>query len=277
MSGSSPKRVLAAALVWLAAATAGPEAAHAHGDEALSVDETTALTASRAAIGRTLRDASFLDAERRAVRLADLRGRPVVVNLIYTACIQTCPLIVGSLRNAVTAAEGALGVDGFSVVTIGFDTVRDTPRRMRAYARERGIDAPNWHFLSADAETIHRLTEDLGFVYFRSPKGFDHLAQITLIDGEGVVRRQIYGETFEPPALVEPLKELALGRSADLTDLDGIIERVRIFCTFYDPLSGRYRFDYSIIIGIAIGAASLLAVGGVLAREWWRGRPGSHA
>src|SRR3990172_4181561 len=70
----------------------------------------------------------------------------------------------------------------------------------------------------------------------------------------------------------EPLKELVFGRRAPLADLSGLIDRVRLLCTLYDPASQRYRFDYSIFIGMIVGVGSLAAVGFILVRGWLRTR-----
>lgn len=233
-------------------------------------DQQAALEASQAALGRTLADHAFRDTSHRPVRLADFRGRPLVVNLVYTACSQACPLVVQTLYPAVEAAQDALGETAFAVATIGFDARNDTPERMRAFARAQGVDLPNWVFLSADQTTIDRLAAELGFTITPSAQGLDHVAQVSVIDPEGRVYRQIYGGAFEVPALVEPLKELVFGARSGWTTLDGLINRVRLFCTLYDPRSDRYRFDWSVFIGIAIGAASLAGVAIFVLREWRR-------
>jgi protein SCO1/2 len=238
----------------------------------VALDEKAALRVSQAAVGRTLSDHVFRDTERKAVRLADFRGKPLVVNFVYTSCYHTCPLVVQTLAHAVEVAQDALGVDGFNVVTIGFDARDDTPSRMRAYARDRGIDLPNWRFLSADAATIDALAAEIGFLYYPSPRGFDHLAQTTVVDPAGVIYRQIYGSDFGPQTLVEPLKRMAYGMAGSGTSLASVVTRIRLFCTVYDPSRGRYRFDYSIVVGGTIGAASLAAVGFVLFRAWRRQR-----
>ena len=98
------------------------------------------------------------------------------------------------------------GTDSFAVVTIGFDTRNDTPERMRAFARAQGIDRPGWRFLSGDARTVEALAEQVGFVVYPAPQGFDHMALTTVVDQEGRIYRQIYGGVFEAPAVVEPLK-----------------------------------------------------------------------
>jgi protein SCO1/2 len=257
-----------ASLFAILAVTPAESMAH----EAGEFDDASALAYSQAAIGRVVGDHAFIDASGNGLRLADYRGKPLVVNLIYTGCTHTCPLIVEALYRAVDVAQEALGPDKFSVVTVGFDTRNDTPERMRAYARTRGVDLPNWGFLSTDVETMDRLARDLGFIFFPSPKGFDHLAQTTIIDAEGRVYGHVYGAEFGAPTLVEPLKQLVFRRAGNLATLSDLIDRVRLFCTFYDPASERYRFDYSIFIGMIIGFASLSGLGVLLVRGWLRER-----
>jgi len=231
-------------------------------------DEREVLRISEAAVGKTPADYRFIDSRERPVRLSEFRGKPLIVNLIYTSCYHTCPLIVRNLARAVEAAKEVTGRDGFNVVTVGFDGRNDTPQRMRAYARDQGINMPNWRFLSADRQTIDALTRDLGFVFYPSPRGFDHLAQTSLLDRNGTLYRQIYGSDFTPPFVVQPLKELIFGRSASLLSVSGLIDRIKLFCTLYDPTRDRYRFDYSVIIGTVIGALSLIGIATVLVRAW---------
>lgn len=235
-------------------------------------DERAALAYSQAAIGRSIGDHGFVDSTGRPVHLAELRGQPLVVNMIFTACSTSCPLIVQSLHRAVRIANGALGADSFSVVSIGFDTDQDTPEQMRAYAQSQGVRLPNWHFLSADKATIDTLSAELGFIYFPSPRGFDHLTTTTILDAEGTVFRHVYGDLFEPPTLVEPLKDLVWGRFSPVADLEGLWNQIKLLCTVYDPNSDRYLFDYSIFFGIFAGLVSLGGVAVVLARAWLGGR-----
>jgi protein SCO1/2 len=233
-------------------------------------DESGALQISQAAIGRKLDGFAFRDSFGQPLRLADLRGRPLVVNMVYTACSTACPLVIQTLHQAVESAQEILDETSFAVVTIGFDAQNDTPERMRAFAREQGVDLPGWHFASGDQATIDRLAQQLGFVITPAAQGFDHIAQTTIVDRDGVINHQIYGGAFEVPVLVEPLKALVLGRTAAWLSVDGLIDRVKLFCTLYDPRSGRYRFDYSPFIAIAIGLACLSAVAVFLVREWRR-------
>lgn len=243
------------AILAVANATAGP-----------SLDDAEALRASQAAIGRSLEGYRLTAAGGRTFTLDELRGRPLVLSLVYTSCYHVCSGLTLHLRDTVKVARDALGADSFSVVTVGFDTANDTPERMRLYARERGIDERGWYFASADAATLQRLVRDVGFTYFASPKGFDHITQTTLVDARGRIVLQVYGEGFAPPSLVEPLKKLVWGVGVDRPGLAGLLNRVKLFCTIYDPASGRYRFDYSLIVEIVAGGLALgLAAIGILA------------
>ncbi len=250
------------------AAAAGTATA---GQKAAPYDEKEALALSQAAIGRQVLgrpdvDYRFVDSSGRTVRLDSFLGKPLVVNFVYTACVTFCPGTVQTLRDAAEVTEDSIGPGKFNIVTIGFDTRSDTPDRMRAFARTQGVDRPNWYFLSGDRRTVEELARDLGFLYFASAKGFDHLAQTTLLDGDGRVYRQIYGTNFEARDLGDPLRDLVLGSNLSVATVEGFLNRVRLFCTYYDPSLGRYRIDYSIFIGAFIGFAALSGVGFILVR-----------
>ena len=216
-------------------------------------DNAAALKLSQAAIGRALGDYTFTKPDGSIVRLSAYRGKPLIISLVYTGCYHTCPMTTQHLARAVGAARQALGKDSFNVLTIGFDTANDTPRAMEEFAQRQHVALPHWDFLSAHAPVMHRLIDDLGFIYQPSPKGFDHLIQSSVIDAEGRVYRQVYGERFEIPWLVEPLKQLVYGTRAEDSGWAELVKRVRLFCTTYDPASGAYRFDYSLFVGMAIG------------------------
>jgi protein SCO1/2 len=236
--------------------------------QAPAADEAAALATSQAAINRQLDDYAFVDRRGQPFRLSNLRGKPVVLSLVYTSCFQVCSGLTLHLRDVGREAWRALGPDSFTLLTVGFDTPNDTPERMRLYAKERGADLPGWHFASTDATTAERLARDVGFTYRRSPKGFDHITQTTVIDGAGRVVLQVYGQDFNPPILVEPLKRLVRGQEIERGTVAGLVRSVKLFCTIYDPASGRYRFDYSILADALAGFLALGMVAIVIAVSW---------
>ncbi len=239
-------------------------------------DNTAALKISQAAIGNTIGEHLFVDRVGGPVKLSDYRGKPLLISLVYSSCYHICPTTTRYLARAVQKARDALGEDSFNVLTIGFDSLNDTPDAMRVFAKHQSVDQPGWKFLSGDQKTIDSLAKEVGFLYFSSPNGFDHLLQTTLIDGKGKVYRQIYGisgSDFDTPRLVEPLKQLVLGVPENASLLTSLHSRFLLFCTVYDPATGSYYFDYSLYVGIIIGAMILLSVFFWLIREW-RGQRG---
>lgn len=246
----------------------------AHGqikDGVYSEDE--ALEISQAAIGRKLANLQFTDSSGKPVSLADYGGQPLLVSLVFTSCHHVCPALTRHLKIAVDSAREALGHDSFRVVTIGFDTANDTPEKMRYFARQQGISDPEWAFLSASADTMAKLVENVGFIYFTTPRGFDHITQLTIVDRHGMIYGQVYGGAFELPWLVEPLKDLVFNRPQSAHNLfSGMVDRVKLFCTVYDPNTGRYRIDYSLFVQIAIGALVVLGIISYLLIEIRRSR-----
>jgi protein SCO1/2 len=250
---------------------AGSFAGHAATGEDFARDD--ALEISQAAIGRLLDDYSLRDIDGQPFDLAQLRGKPLVISLIYTSCHHICPTITRNLGDTIDVAQEALGRDAFSVVTIGFDWKVDTPERMRQFASGLGMDdVPNWHFLATDARIVDELSDNLGFLFYPSAKGFDHLAQATVIDASGTIYRQVYGVDVETMALVEPLKELVFNTPRSAGFIEHWMSTFRLFCTVYDPNSDRYRFDYSIFLAIIIGVLCLGLVAVFIAREWRHAR-----
>jgi len=240
---------------------------------AAEYDRSEALSFSQDAIGRTLGEFQLRNTDGQAFELSALRGRPMVVSMIYTSCHHVCPRITRNLANTVDVAREALGEDAFSVVTVGFDWKVDTPDQMKQFAAQHGgADQTDWHFLAADANSVDALSDNLGFLFFASAKGFDHLAQTTVVDSEGKIYRQVYGVDIDKQSLVEPLKELVFNTPRSAGFIEHWVSTFKLFCTVYDPNSDRYRFDYSIFMMIFVGILSLGAVATFIIREWRHAR-----
>jgi protein SCO1/2 len=239
---------------------------------AQAFDEKAALRESQAAIGRQVGDYAFRDSEGNAVRLSQLRGKPLVVNFVYTGCMQVCPATTQFLKGAVKDAERALGPGTFRVATIGFNLPFDTPQAMKAFARKNGAASPNWLFLTPDAETLPALVADFGFRYEATAAGFDHLLQVSIVDQDGRVYRQVYGDSFDAPLFVGPLLQLAQNAPVADNSIQTFLKQVKLLCTVYDPSAGRYRLNYVVIIELLVGSSVMLGGIGFLAVEWRRRR-----
>jgi len=239
---------------------------------AQAFDEKLALSDSQAAIGRAVGDYTLRDTDGKTVRLSALRGKPLVVNFIYTGCFQVCPASTQFLAKAVAQAERTLGPGTFRVATIGFNLPFDTPEAMKEFRRKHAVVSPHWLFLTPEADTLPRLVADFGFRYESTAAGFDHLLQASIVDAQGKIYRQVYGDSFDVPLFVGPLLQLAQNAPVPQGRLQTLFEHVKLLCTVYDPVAGRYRLNYVIVVELLVGATVLFGGIGFLLVEWRRRR-----
>lgn len=258
-------RIAALAVLLLPAAVLAQQAAA----PTPALDQAIALRDSQAALGRTVGDYTLLDREGRPVRLAAFRGKPLLVSFIYTGCFQVCPITTRALDETVRALRGRFGDNQFNVISIGFNQPADSPQAMKAFAAQHRIGQPNWDFLSPPARIVEPLTRDFGFRYEATPAGFDHVLQVSLVDAQGRIARQVYGDRVAADALGEPLKQMLVGAPlSPSTPLADILDQVRLLCTVYDPKTGTYRVDYSLALEVAGGLMFIAAMAWFTLGEW---------
>ncbi|WP_287464151.1 SCO family protein [Accumulibacter sp.] len=252
--------------------TARPQGAKS-GLALTTLDEKAAFAVSQAAIGKEVGDFVLLDRQGRPVELSRYRGKPLVVTFIYTACFQVCPTITRNLQKAVDTTVSVMGADRFNVISIGFNQPFDSPAALADFSRQYGIRLPNWEFLSPAPAVVGDLTANFGFSYVATPAGFDHINQVTLVDADGRIVRQVYGEKFTAEDLAEPLKLLITGSAIppEAGTLQEIMERVRILCSIYDPVTGRYRTNYSLYFQFA-GFITFVGFMIYLSINFWKNR-----
>ena len=225
---------------------------------------------SQSAVGKTIGNYRFLGTDGKRLNLDQFRGEPLIISMVYSSCFDICPAITMNLASAVDKARKVLPDKKFNVISIGFDTLHDSPAAMKLFARQYDVSGDNWKVVSGSPDAVERLAADTGFIYYRSARGFDHLMQTTLVDADGKVDTQIYGENFDATLLVEPLKQLYFGGIASVTNVESFVNRVRLFCTIYDPKTDAYKFDNSFFIGMALSAIVLLLMGNFVVRNVWR-------
>lgn len=270
MVWSLPPRLLrGVASCALGLALALPAMASTDGSADLGLDREAALRASQAAIGRKVSEHILLNREGQPVSFASYRGKPLLVSFIYTGCFQVCPTTTRSLQETVEGLQKSVGPNQFNVVSIGFNQPADSPQALKAFATQYGIRQPNWEFLSPPGAIVPALAQDFGFVFQATPAGFDHVLQVSILDAEGRIVRQVYGESLVPAELGEPLKMLLAGTPVESNELiDQLLDRVRILCTVYDPKTGAYKVDYTLPIQIAGGVTFFIAMMIFFINEW---------
>lgn len=89
---------------------------------------------------------------------ADLRGKVVVADFIYTTCTDICPALTAQMASLRTrlADEGLLG-DDVVLLSVSVDPARDTPAVLKAYSEPFAADPANWYFLTGDETAIRQV------------------------------------------------------------------------------------------------------------------------
>ncbi|MBK8439645.1 MAG: hypothetical protein IPL38_09050 [Rhodobacter sp.] len=107
---------------------------------------------------------------------------------------------------------GGAGRGSFAVLTFGFDASGDKPAQLRAFAGSHDINRlDDWYLASADPATTEALLQDLGFSWRDAAGGFDHPSQTTILDAEGRVYRQVYGEGLPAAGVHDPAQGTRAG------------------------------------------------------------------
>src|SRR5438445_24862 len=89
-----------------------------------------------------------------------LKGKAVVINLIYTRCTASCPLETAKLAQVQRLLGDRVGKDVF-FYSISIDPEHDTPEALEAYARRFHV-GPGWLFLTGKHEDIQLVSKKLG-------------------------------------------------------------------------------------------------------------------
>lgn len=149
--------------------------------------------------------------------LADeaLRGSVVVVDFIFTACPDVCPLLTQSMSRV---AEGTADAEApVRLLSVSVDPARDTPEVLAAYARRYGADLSRWSFVTGTDEQIREALRGFAQLAEKVPSGSGkpedynvaHSQSFLLYDAAGTLRG-IYGSQGDELArLIADARRLA--------------------------------------------------------------------
>ncbi len=151
----------------------------------------------------------LIDQQGRPVALADLAGKVVLLDFVYTRCPGPCPILTGRQADVQRTLPEALRPKTW-FVSISLDPEHDTPERLREYARARGADLASWSFLTGSAAEVDTVLASYGVGRTRTAGGdLEHLVITFVIDGEGRIARRFVGTEDEASELVRAIERLA--------------------------------------------------------------------
>ena len=199
------------------------------------------------------------------------RGKPLLVNFIYTGCFQVCP--TSTRAQARRSRRCAAASTGGSTSSASASTSLPTRQQaMKAFALQHRISAPNWEFLSAPACTVARWR---GRSASRSIADAGRVRPPAVRSGSSTPRAascaRCTATTSAPTARARPAAPAARAQPVPpQLGLAEIVDRVRVLHARYYPVSGTYRVSYALAFEIAGGVTFAIAM--LVLRPRWRER-----
>ncbi|MGH7925262.1 MAG: SCO family protein [Candidatus Binatus sp.] len=145
---------------------------------------------------------SLLDQHDSPVLLASLKGKPVLIDFIYTSCASTCPLLTAKMAAIAHHLGPALGAD-VRIVSITLDPEHDTPAELAKYAKSHGADGNGWIFLTGPPAKIDQVLALFKLRRMRERDGtITHSVSAFLLGPDGHQVRQYNALDVSPEAVV---------------------------------------------------------------------------
>jgi protein SCO1 len=91
-----------------------------------------------------------------------VRGRIVVINMMYTVCTGICPVSTANLLQVQEALGPRLGRDVF-MLSMTLQPQFDDPAALRDYMKRYGVQPRGWTYLTGKPQDMEALRRGLGF------------------------------------------------------------------------------------------------------------------
>lgn len=131
--------------------------------------------------------------ENKTIQLKDLKGKTLVMVMIYTTCKSACPRLVADMRNIENKIPENVKSQ-VQYIMISIDPETDTPQRLKAFAIENQMDGEQWTFLQGTTSDVREFANVLAVKYKQiSPMDFSHSNIISVFNSQGELVHQQEG------------------------------------------------------------------------------------
>lgn len=146
--------------------------------------------------------------EDETIILEDLKGKTLVMVMIYTTCKAACPRLVADMRNIETGIPKE-NLEDLRFVLVSIDPETDTPTRLKIFAKENFMDDEHWTFLQGSEIGVREFANVLAVKYKQiSPMDFSHSNIISIFNEGGELVHQQEGLGVDNKTTISKILEL---------------------------------------------------------------------
>jgi len=155
----------------------------------------------------------LLDQHGSKILLADLKGKPALVNFIYTSCPGECLILTQHMKRIANALGPELG-DRVRLISITVDPEHDQPTQLQQYASSQGADLRGWLFLTGTPDEIDAEMARFNLIRTHEADGsIDHVSEMFLVAPDGRALMQYVGDKISAEHAIADLNAAAAGKS----------------------------------------------------------------
>lgn len=145
--------------------------------------------------------------EGKEIHLSELKGKVLVVVMIYTSCKVACPRLVADMKSIERQVPASCKND-VQYVLVSIDPKVDTPERLKSFAITNGMDGEQWTFLQGDENSVREFANVLAVKYKEiAPMDFSHSNIISVFSRGGDLVHQREGLGMDNQEIVQKIIE----------------------------------------------------------------------
>jgi len=146
--------------------------------------------------------------EGEVIQLKDLKGKTLVMVMIYTSCKAACPRLVADMRNIESQIPDEK-IKNMQFIMVSIDPETDTPEKLKAFAKENFMDDAHWTFLQGNESGVREFANVLSVKYKEiSPIDFSHSNIISVFNPKGELKHQQEGLGVDNKQTIAAVLEL---------------------------------------------------------------------
>jgi len=145
----------------------------------------------------------------KALTLASLRGKPVLVSFIHTTCKGICELMTAKMKDV----DADLGTKGTNVamVSISTDPEHDGPAELIAYAKKEDVANNGFVFLTGEPAAIKQVLAIYGVNQHKGDTPMTHVLDLFLIGPNGRQIRHYHGLNVHATTVADDIQQTLAG------------------------------------------------------------------